>query len=533
MPNYKNLKDLISLLENVLSEETLDEKIMTKEQARRRKKRLAKKRAERKARQQAEKEQEKNKSKETENNETGTALIEYKQPTNTDEDLTETAKEIIKQINELLNTHKAELEQADKIWEQSGKDKACPQEAWDIYNNSVNKLKQGLQNILGTINQEQLTELDCLAIDTLLTPTNGYLEKVSQVVLGIKPNLTEDDFKAPSIEPEKEQSTALTLTTSTELTTTSTEITPSQNKEVAKQEPVDNRRNKRNLVTYDKFKTLNKGLVESLAALNRLTKGLQEAIGNGAKAVIAVLAHPTDLIGDKVWNFLTSPLANDIVKTLMYSNPITAMIFDGKLGSLGIADLFKGIHDKAKNGLKKLQQGNKKNPEDYTSKGLPKSLENKTLKELYNEFYGNKDLVDLINVSYNHPEVKMEDKANLQKLTTNIGKAFNTKSTDKVKSNFKKLLELCENICSYMNWIKPSQWKNLVTKYVVAKGNTKEEEKQIDKKVKQKQDEPEESKSELSDEAINKIADAIIKKQKGESYIITTKLNKLLEAAEA
>lgn len=528
MPNYK---DLIDLLETALSEDSLDEKIMTKEQARRRKKRLAKKRAERKARQLAKKEQEKEQSKETENNETGTVLIEYKPSSNTDEDLTEAAKEIIKQINELLNTHKAELEQADKIWEQSGKDKACPQEAWDIYNNSVNKLKQGLQNILGTINQEQLTELDCLAIDTLLTPTNGYLEKASQVVLSIKPNLTEDDFKAPSIEPEKEQSTALTPTTSTELTTTSTEITPSQNKEVTKQEPVDNRRNKRNLVTYDKFKTLNKGLFGSLESLKNSVGNLLDSILKGPKAVIAILAHPTDLIGDKVWNFLTSPLANDIVKTLMYSNPITAMIFDGKLGSLGIADLFKGIHDKAKNGLKKLQQGNKKNPEDYTSKGLPKSLENKTLKELYNEFYGNKDLVDLINVSYNHPEVKIEDKANLQKLTTDIGKAFNTKSTDKVKSNFKKLLELCENICSYMDWVKPSQWKNLVTKFVVAKGNTEEEQDKINKKSKEKPQE--ETKPELSDEAINKIADAIIKKQKGESYTITTKLNKLLETAEA
>ena len=84
-----------------------------------------------------------------------------------------------------------------------------------------------------------------------------------------------------------------------------------------------------------------------------------------------------------------------------------------------------------------------------------------------------------------------------------------------------------------MDWEKPRDWQNLITKFL-AKGNTDKEEEKIKKKNAPKKN-GETKKDNLSDDAIDQIVDKLAKKLgKQEAYTEErfTRLEKLLEEAE-
>ena len=539
-----DLENFMKLLEDAMPSEdgvfSIDEKIMSKKAAKRRRikaKRLAQKRAE----EAKVKEQEKQAEEQETEKEPGTALIVYQEVDNEYEEISEDFTNLIQTLDQANDKHKKEIEQAMGIWKQAGEDSQCPEDVWNMLNTSINNYKNTVEQTLNSIDLEKLQQPELQILDRYLTGINGYIEKASQQIMAAKPNLVEADFKAPVVQ----QDGKLVTQTGTDVaTTTGTALVPATGTAVATvdttpldepEKQKDDKRKKKKLVSYKTFWDNFKTLKDALDALWQGLKVIGEAIKKGAKALAGLALQPISFLNDKLYAFLTSPLAKDIVKTFMYANPFTKMLFDGDFGKLNI-----GILDKVHNALSKVTQGPKKGdptkskPENYTQRKLPKSLDNKTLKELKKEFYNNRALVDLINVSYNHPEVKIQDKADLEKYVNQIKRAINTKNIEGIRSKFKSLIKTCDKICDYMDWVKPKDWQNLITKYLKARGNTKKEQDKIDKKRKSTP-KTKEKDSGMSDEAIDKIVDKLAKKlQNQEAYTEERiiKLEKLLEEAE-
>ena len=199
------LEDLENLLNDVesINEEQMDEKIMTKKQAARkralRRKRRAEKRAEKKELEkqniESSDDQEDEKEQEEKQDSPGTALVVYKE-VNNQENVTEQTAQIISNIIQLLNTHYTEMVKAWDIWKRVGEDKSCPQEAWEIFNNTIQETKKQIQQLTANIDFDKLPDTDFLAFDIILTPLNGYFEKIEKQITAIKPNFGEGDLLA-------------------------------------------------------------------------------------------------------------------------------------------------------------------------------------------------------------------------------------------------------------------------------------------------------------------------------------------------
>lgn len=523
-----NIEELLKDIDEALSsinEETIDEKIMTKKQARRKKLLRAKRRAEKQARLQAEKEaqqkaeQEKqqasddviegeivddggdddNNNEEKNNNEEpspGTALVVYQEPTNDAFDdyteVTEDFKNFLNALKKLMEQYKTDCSNAIQLWQRAGKDSGCPQEAWDNMNTAIVTLKEGVTQLLDTTDTDKFAEPELILLDKFMTGFNGYIEKAEQEIMAVKPNLVEDDFKAPAtttgteVTPTDNKSTALAVIDKTNDTETSVE--PAKSNKITKTKK-SNSKDKSNLVSYERFmkgfKLLNNKFGE---LLGKVIPALINGALEGAKKLIALALNPIDWFDDALFGFLTSPVAHDFVKTLMYSNPLTAMIFDGKLGKFGISDKLNKLHQKAKNALQKgkgISDPVKANPENYDERHFPKNISKMTLKELKHNLYGNKAVVDCINVSYNHPDVRKQDKADLQKNCHDFAKKLKQKNIDVLRKDLSNIIDTLTDICDYMSWTKPMQWQVLAKIYVKAVGGrTETEQKQIDKLAK-------------------------------------------------
>ena len=77
-------------------------------------------------------------------------------------------------------------------------------------------------------------------------------------------------------------------------------------------------------------------------------------------------------------------------------------------------------------------------------------------------------------------KVRIKEKAELKRITEEIANAFNSKSMERIRKKFNALIDVLDNICDYMNWSRPRDWQNLVTK-LVAQGRTDKEQHVIDK----------------------------------------------------
>ena len=209
------------------------------------------------------------------------------------------------------------------------------------------------------------------------------------------------------------------------------------------------------------------------------------------------------------------------------------MIFDGKVVNFGIKDGIGKLKDKANKALQQYKSKDpvETNPNDYNSRKLLKRVPDLTLKRLKAEYYGNKYMVELINVAFNHADVKEEDKAKLLAYTLGTKKNFkDTKITDipkegiRTKEKGKKeddtnkkgksdlagskgivvafknkdvksarkylqaIIDTCNDICDYMDWDTPSKWEQFVKPWMLGKdkGNTNAEMNKIEKKAKSK-----------------------------------------------
>lgn len=550
------LNEALEYSEEIIS---LDEKIMTKRQARKRKLQ-AKRRAERKAAQKAK--QQELASKEAENNvdseqeETtspGTALVVYEEPQNDEYDqISEDFTNSITKLQELIQTHKEEITKAMDAWKQAGEDKPCPMEVWQTMNNSITNFKENVLKLVQDLDVEHLQEPELQILDRYMTGINGYIEKASQQITAVKPNFSEEDLKqietdAPGTNIVTSQTTQVTTQTgtalipagSTALTTQEepVDITPLQDEP----EQTDDKRKYKDLVSYKMF-------IGKWEVMDKALKGLLDGLGNvakalaaGAKALLKLASYPADWLNDKLFTFLTSPLAKDMVKVFMYANPLTKMIFDGDFGNFSILPSLDKLHNALKNVLHNKNSKNKRgpvesNPSNYTRRHLPKSLNDLTLTQLKKEYYSNKAWVDLINVSFNHPEIAIKQKAKLQKFNNDLQKEFNQKDVNAIKNTLNNMIRVCNDICDSMDWVKPSDWQGLVKLYVKAMGgNTDKENKQIKQKSKSVQKNKQEEPLNLDKDTINQLANTIAKQMqnKQESFDVITNLQKLLEEAES
>lgn len=431
-----NISELLECLDEKLS---IDEKIVSKK-ALKRKRRAAKKAAKKaiekeQSKASAQDSQNTNTNQQTEQPEQNTQLIVYQQP---QEEISEHFKKVIETLHNIMSNYDSNLKKAVDLWKNDGDDAICSMEIWEPLNKTVEQLQSDITKCLDQLNYTELSYQELQVLDIITTAINGYVQKVQQYILSLKPNLSLADLGQ---------------------------------RETTKVDKPHNKRKKQKLITYKifakdfkKFDGGVKGIFDALKKASTLT----------GYTIAPIAGKVTEFFVDAVWAFLTQPLAKDIVKVLMYSNPITAFLFDNvKFG-------FDKQLDKLRQNAKEKAQ-NMQHKDNHTERGLCKDVSNYTLKELKREFYGNKPFVDLVNVAYNHPEVRIEDKKQLRSLTMAIDKGLQIKKIETVKTNMTKLVKVCDTICDTMDWNKPIQWQNLITKFN-AKGNTQKELEKIKKK---------------------------------------------------
>lgn len=428
-----NISELLECLDEKLS---IDEKIVSKKALKR--KRRAAKKAAKKAIQKEQSNTSTQDSQHTNTNqqpEQNTQLIVYQQ---SQEEISEHFKKVIETLHNIMSNYDTNFKKAVDIWKNDGDDSICSMQIWDTLNKTVQQLQSDVTTCLDQLNYNELSYQELQVLDTITTGINGYVQKVQQYILSLKPNLSLADLGQ---------------------------------RETTKIDKPDNKRRKQKLITYKifakdfkKFDSGVKGILDALKKATTLT----------GYTIAPIAGKVTEFFVDAVWAFLTQPLAKDIVKMLMYSNPITAFLFDDvKFG-------FDKHLDKLRQNAKEKAQ-NMQHKDNHTERRLCKDVSNYTLKELKREFYGNKAFVDLVNVAYNHPEVRIEDKKQLRSLTMAIDKGLQVKKLETVRTNMTKLIKVCDTICDTMDWKKPIQWQNLITKFN-AKGNTQKELEKIKKK---------------------------------------------------
>lgn len=467
-----NISELLECLDEKLS---IDEKIVSKKALKR--KRRAVKKAAKKA---IEKEQSKTSTQDSQHINTNqqpeqnTQLIIYQQP---QEEISEHFKKVIETLHNIMSNYDTNFKKAVDLWKNDGDDSICSMQIWKALNKTVQQLQNDTTQCLDQLNYNELSYQELQVLDIITTGINGYVQKVQQYILSLKPNLSLADLGQ---------------------------------RETTKVHKPDNKRRKQKLITYKifakdfkKFDSGVKGIFDALKKATTLT----------GYTIAPIAGKATEFFVDAVWTFLTQPLAKDIVKVLMYSNPITAFLFDNV--NFGFDKQLDKLRQNAKEKAQNMQH-----KDNHTERGLCKDVSNYTLKELKREFYGNKAFVDLVNVAYNHPEVRIEDKKQLRSLTMAIDKGLQVKKIETVRTNMAKLVKVCDTICDIMHWKKPIQWQNLITKFN-AKGNTQKElEKIKKKKVKDTK--------EVSAEDY-----ALLQKVKAaQQESVLESLNKLLEEAE-
>lgn len=428
-----NISELLECLDEKLS---IDEKIVSKKALKR--KRRAAKKAAKKA---IEKEQSKTSTQDSQHTNTNqqteqnTQLIVYQQ---TQEEISEHFKKVIETLHNIMSNYDTNFKKAVDLWKNDGDDSICSMQIWETLNKTVEQLQNDVTTCLHQLNYNELSYQELQVLDIITTGINGYVQKVQQYILSLKPNLSLADLGQ---------------------------------RETTKVDKADNKRRKQKLITYKifakdfkKFDSGVKGIFDALKKATTLT----------GYTIAPIAGKATEFFVDTVWAFLTQPLAKDIVKVLMYSNPITAFLFDNV--NFGFDKQLDKLRQNAKEKAQNMQH-----KDNHTERGLCKDVSNYTLEELKREFYGNKAFVDLVNVAYNHPEVRIEDKKQLRSLTMAIDKGLQVKKIETARTNMAKLVKVCDTICDTMNWKKPIQWQNLITKFN-AKGNTQKELEKIKKK---------------------------------------------------
>lgn len=534
------LEELIYVLNEASGKDTISlyEKIMTKAQARKQKLR-AKRRAAKKAEKRAAKKNLKNQDttttennlslpQETNNTEeentsqktNNTALIRY-QPIQQEEytQISEEFTNFINKIGTLLQQFKKEMSESIDSWRRAGINSPCPPEVWEELNKNISLFSENVQKLGQALDLEKLAEPELLIVQAQLQGITTFIDRGQKFITSIKPNLSPKDLQKfidaedKNLELPDNQKTLL--------------LTNKKKKEI---------------ITFKKAeKSLDALEAKGIDKLIAYNLQIKERITLGIKAIWEAGKKATEFIGSFVEEFINIPVVKDFIKVIMSANPITKMIFDQEFGTLKTLKHYLGkIGEHIKNSIDK-----ELNKVEYDNLKLPKTLEGLTFNDLKREFYGNINFVSLVNNSFNNDRVRVEDKALLKKYVDKIDKAFISKNTEEVISNFYNLLKTCRNICTYMNWKSPIAWNKLLN-YKQVRGNTSTEREKIDNLSKKSSQTNKlnqivhtlRNEGKLSDSQIktNLLAkgysEKTIDKALEESFIFITDLQKLLEEAE-
>lgn len=514
--NNQVLADFQALLEQVYENNSnaMNEKIISKRKAKKRKKKLAQKNNQQTSTTVGNNEpeiivpetdvidvptvvaelvdEEENAESSEEQTDNGNALVVYEEIEPEDsEELTPEFVALMQKFEQIGLEHDKEFNACKQAWSSAG-DVPCPADIWNRLDQDYQKLKEETDNALSEADVEKFTANELQILDRFITAFNGYIEKLGQEIKAYKPDLIDkDDFNAPAkadsteVAEVDDKSAEITTTDSTEVGNGEGSDTEAPSRTTNKNDK--NKRKKENLLTYKFFLKTIKPIEDSLKGLNRGLEIIKRGLLNGVKALPGLVLEPASWLNDKLFAFLTSPIATDFIKTFAYSNPLTAMIFDGKFGNLGLDTPIKKIHDltkKAIDGTKNLVKDTFEDKEKYDNRRFPKKDFNKLpLRQLEREYRSNKDVVNCINVSFNHTDVPLEYKAELHKYCLALDKAFQGKQITEVRNNLSKLFTTLNKICDAMNWAKPADWGNFVVKWTKVKGNTEQELAKIQKKA--------------------------------------------------
>ena len=513
MSILEKLIEVICLAEGIdeqtLNESILNEKITTKK-ALRRKRRQQRKLAKKQAEQQAqEQETEEQTQEEEQTNEPSTALIVYDANAGVEEtpqDYSEAFKKFNELYNAILNKYSPVWEQAKHIWEQAGKDKPCPQEAYDLLKQTIQEcaadVKSLIDNQLPQLMEEMyVEELDY--VDYQLTAMNGFLEKKSELIDSIHPELVVDQEEVEKIDGE----TTPELQTGADLL-----ALPDK----SKQQKQDTRK-KTKLLTYDVWSKSDSKMESIWNGITNAAKRLSQLpFADFLKGAVQGVAGWFE---EGLWKIINSPLAKDIVMAIMYTNPITAALFDGYIANFGIKEGLDKLRNKRqeKAAKQKQEQENETNKK-YNKRGILQNVDGLKWNKLKREFYGNKKFVDLVNLCFNHNEVDKKDKADVRKYTKKVDIIFKKKEKakiDEARKNFNSLLNTLNKICDYMEWDDSNNIINVIKTWNSKRkgnvGNTNKELQDIKNAGKKKDQEQ----SGTID--YNKLAQAIVKAQGGET----------------
>lgn len=417
------------------------------------------------------------------------------------------------------------LKQGDDLWKQSNEDGAVTQEVLNIYNTSINTFYTELENFIkNTYPQyvDQLTEPEINCIEQQVTVAEAAIEKTRQMVLGLNPEQIEQktgtDIVTTGSTDIIKTSTALVPTTGTSLVP----LTQEQPKKLQKfRAKIDDKRRKRKIIDYKNWQKQRKSIWDNLYSLGKFIEKLKNL------PITDFLKSAGKLISDNFIASITSPLGKDIVKTFMYANPLTAMIFDGDFGKLNFSALKRPKKDKDRKGI--IRDKN----------GLPNNVEKASAKDMRSEFLSNKRFIKLINKLYNTTDVEIKDKAQLKKLSQDMMELCKEKNlpANKITNTYVALVKLVNKIVLYLGWDEKTL-STFLHKWMTEKGNTTKEEIKIKKAIKNKTKQPQQvtanDVNNMSDDAVKALAARMNKLNAAqESYYDPTNLIKLVESAEA
>lgn len=494
------LIEIICLAEEVdketLDESILNEKITTKK-ALRRKRRAARKAAKRAEQQAAEQQKQEPQEVEaevvedepTENNDFQALVVYDESKTQDDRDFSQAFQQFMEVYNKLLVYYQGEWEKAAKMWESAGKDKPCPEEAYNFLIELLNKAQTDFKDL--TDNQfpkvsEQMELEEVEYVEQQLTAINGWLEKKSQLVNSIEPtNLPELADQADEEDPEQ-----VLL------------AEPDDAKQARKQK--DDKRTKKEILTYEKWAKGNSKLDKAFNAIVDCSKKLANM--NFGQFVKSMANGIGDWFTDVIWNTLTSPLANDIVKAIMYCNPITAALFNGYITNFGIKDGLSRV--KQEREKKRAERDKELQDSKHDKLGLPNAVDdNMSMRKLKKEFYGNKDFVNLVNLCYNHTEVSKSDKADLKGYVKSCIKNITKDERKAAIDDYKNILKVAKEIAATQGWDSKNIVMKNLDKWLHNKGTNQAEEDAINKKS-------EESEKKKRDRQVDAKAQEYIEKYK-------------------
>lgn len=543
------LEELNILIEKALEEQQIDEKITSKKKLARKKRLRAKKKAEmQKQKLQAQQKEvepldqkDSNGNDDNNNNNNNdredkdkfngsTALIEYKE-----EEQENYTKEFIDFVQKIFQAGKAfeeALKKALNEWKMQGDDVQCPPE---LYQQMVEAIDT-LSNTMNTLISEELPTIeDKMNVEELqflqiqFTAIDKYIEKQAKFIYSLQPQKALVDNGVNPEEIEKLPDTKLD----------------------------DKKRNKTKLMTYKLFMEKQNPIFSIWDHIKTGFDKLQEPFNKFKNLIVQGVSG---IFEASVWNLITSPVVDGFIKTLMYSNPLTAAIYDGQFGKISLKSALENLGNNLKKRM--ISEGGKV---QVDKKGLitEESLKHLNFKKLRAEYKGNLFFVSLVNLCYNHVDVDEGDKADLLNATKELNNIFKEPKGDRDKAvkYFTNLLSTVNKICEYMKWEDKKSLEILIKEFL-AKGNTEKENKDIEDKASKRTEEYIElkntinsywnkknddgsrkySKEQIKDMMMDSdkgykesmIDDIINKLPKQESFIDNVKeLQRLLEAAEA